>query len=245
MNRIATGIFPSSGVSGIVEIGTNIFDEIKAAIYLKNLEKIEAELKRNLEREYKLFLNKMGLVWGSPNARKFFEDFNSKHQRMMQGIDKTFDNIAENFNRVAQKDAQEKGSFWLAKNLQHIFMTPVPIVHFIPEKLKEGVGIKSQDVPNIIGGYSKGVRAAVEQAAREISRIAEDAGLVGIDKRRAFSGVGEIVKSGITNAFENMLQQFKVVVDKATKEEAIEDDVVSVINSIANNVADVFNGIFN
>ena len=239
-----TGFGVAAGAAGAAAAaGVNIFEEAKAKAYLKKLEATESQLIEDLKKSYEKLLTKMAKSWGSPKARDFFEKtYELKLQKMIAAIRKAFDNIADNFNQVAKKDAEQKGSIWQAVSLLVPGVSFPAASAFIQLKLAEGVGIKANEVPEILSSFEKDVNAGVEVAVKALKEAAKDTGLIGMNKARAFEEASDLLQSNITKGFANMIKDATEMIKKATDEESIEDDVVSLINGIKG-ISGYFDGI--
>lgn len=156
------------------------------------------------EKNEKSFVIPMSYVWGSPQAKKFFSDYQNAITSMCSEVTTVFRSVVDAMSSAASALATIAGASWGTKELSAV--TRTLDTSSIKEEINGVVGIDQTQAISVAGQLDS-ILQAVSEGLQEAKSAVNNSGFVGGEMQSSLiSSLGKI-ESNISDSFSSLKQQ--------------------------------------
>lgn len=209
-----TGYDPNVVRTAITNIG-NSYDALIDALVTKNQTN---------------FVQAMGSVWASEQAKEFFSAYQTDIARLVLEVNKVYDSIANAMNSAAKTLASTSGSTW--SNVDIVIKEPIIDLSSIKDNINGVKGIDLVNATNTLEQLETTILSAINSALESALTAISSSGFVGGDMESSLKSSITSIKTSIEAAFS----QIKTAANTAI------NDTISKYSTDASNIATAFSG---
>ena len=176
------------------------------------------------------FVQAMGSVWASEQAKEFFSAYQTDIARLVLEVNKVYDSIANAMNSAAKTLASTSGSTW--SNVDIVIKEPIIDLSSIKDNINGVKGIDLVNATNTLEQLETTILSAINSALESALTAISSSGFVGGDMESSLKSSITSIKTSIEAAFS----QIKTAANTAI------NDTISKYSTDASNIATAFSG---
>ena len=209
-----TGYDPNVVRTAITNIG-NSYDALIDALVTKNQTN---------------FVQAMGSVWASEQAKEFFSAYQTDIARLVLEVNKVYDSIANAMNSAAKTLASTSGSTW--SNVDIVIKEPIIDLSSIKDNINGVKGIDLVNATSTLEQLETTILSAITSALESTLSAISDSGFVGGDMESSLKSSITSIKTSIEAAFSQIKTDANTAIN----------DTISKYSTDASNISTAFSG---